>query len=738
MDLDWPQARYGKGDERMRKNITTNLTLFTILLFVNTSEGAGQMLSVVKDGKANAVIVLREEPNGVQIKAAKVLADHLKQISGADIEIIGFEDLEGPTIKNDVIVPEDGVTKVETFIFIGDGDLARFNLKVDTSQVGYGGFIVKTFPNSIVFSGRDNNDPGELSTSDNRNTPYSRGTLYAVTWFLEKYLGVRYLWPGETGKIVPRKSSISIPEINYKITPKLKQRQIRICLLGDRGQAGLDWLHIPKHDYLKMKSYAKKTVSESVNWRAWHRLGGTLGVISGDGYILPEELWKQWPAEHPEWFAMQQDGDRSQIIKGKLAERPRLCVSNIDLIDAIAVIKIAELKAHPEQRCVSIELHDGGYAGFCMCDKCKTLDAQNARKVKIWSWSHKDEKMTYFDYPSMTDRNVYFWNEVAKRVTKEFPDVLLLVKQYGVYSSPPIKNTLHPNIIVRFVGEWYFRDVGDGSRRMMMDDWKAWSKMASNIFFRPNLLYLGYHQGFPLVNYVHKFAEDFRYMADHAMLGTDFDAIIEMWSTQGLVYYVVTKLNWNPYLNVDDIIDDYCQAGFGNGWKNIRRYWDRIEALTDQVSASTDMHLLDPFTPEVIEELTQHLEHAVRDADGNQDVLARIAFLRSGLTFTDMQAKAFRLNNKIKDDRKNKRLQVQGQAMLDQKWIFMRDLFAQYPLSIDMGSARFYSQRCFYYLTSRNLPSSKVIKKEGAWKYKQQGGDTKILEADRKGRLVEQ
>ena len=703
-----------------------------VLLFSNLTQGAEKMLSLVKNGKANTVVILRDEPNGVQIDAANVLADHLSQISGADIKVIGIEDLEGPKIKDNVIIPDEGVIDVENFIFIGDGDLVRFNLKVDTAAVGYGGFIVKTFPNSIVFAGRDNNDPSELFTSDNRYTPYSRGTLYAVTWFLEKYLGVKYLWPGELGKVVPQNKNIYIPEIDYKVTPKLKQRQIRVGHLGSRGQRGLDWLHIPKHDYLKLTKEAKKTVANSVNWRAWHRLGGSLGVVSGDGYILPKEAWEKWPQEHPEWFAMQLDGDRSQIVKGKLSERPRLCISNTDLIDAIAKVKIAELRVNPEQKCVSIEPHDGGYIGFCMCEKCKALDAPEARKVNLWSWDHKNNKMERFDYPAMTDRMVYLYNEIVKRVIKEFPDTLFLVSQYSAYSAAPLNHKLHPNIIVRFVGESF---NWESERELKMKDWKSWSQMATKIYYRPNLLCQGYHQGFPLVNFSHKFAEDFKYMADNAMLGTDFDSIFNMWSTQSLNYYVIAKLNWDPYLDVDEIIDDYCKSGFGKGWKNIRKYWGRVEEITNLGALNEKQHMLDPYTPEVIAELAEYLDSTVKEAGGDIKVLAKIEFLRAGLEFTDMQAKAFRMNNRVKADRKDEKLKAASQKVLDEKWTYMRNLFMKYPMAIDVGGAYFYSSRCFYYLGNRK-PSKETLEKAGTIKYKPQGKNEAILEADEKGQLV--
>jgi hypothetical protein len=47
-----------------------------------------------------------------------------------------------------------------------------------------------------------------------------------------------------------------------------------------------------------------------------------------------------------------------------------------------------------------------------------------------------------------------------------------------------------------------------------------------------------------------KFGEDFRYLAGHGMMGTDFDSCCHNWATQGLNYYVVARLHWNPEQDV--------------------------------------------------------------------------------------------------------------------------------------------------------------------------------------------
>jgi Domain of unknown function (DUF4838) len=720
--------------EIMKKIMATALTA---TVFVNTiNADNGKKMTLIENGKSKTVIVIPSIPNGAELESAKILADHLQQISGAKVKIFKENELESPTIKNNIIIPDPSVTDADTFIFVGEGDIVHFNLKASADEVGYGGFFIRSVGNSLILLGRDNNDSGDLVTSDNRYTPHSWGTRYAVVCFLEKYLGVRYLWPGEVGKVIPKQKTIKIPKINYTFTPTLKQRQIRVSNYGSRPQRGLDWLRISKSEYFKIKSNAQRTKSASSTWMGWQKIGGSLGVLSGDGYLLPEEIWQKWPKEHPEWFAMQLDGSREQIVKGKTAERPRLCLSNKDLIEAAAKVKIDEIKKYPYRKSVSIEIHDGGYMGFCTCKACKALDAPENRPCNIWSYDHKTKKITRYDYVALTDRVIHFYNAIAEKICKVYPDIQLCISQYSVYSAPPLKNKVHPNIVVRFVGEWYFRDKGEQSRKMMMDDWKAWSKKASKIYFRPNLLLLGYKQGNPLVNYTHKMAEDFKYMVNNSMLGTDFDSCQDMWATQGLNYYVLAKLMWNPEQNVDDIIDDYCKTGFGPAWKEIRRYWDRVEELTNKVAAK-ELNLLDVYPPENIAALNSILGSAKEKAKGNKAVLKRIAFLRKGLEFTNLQAEAYRMCQRRAKNKGDKKLKAEAQAMLDRKWKFMRDTFIKNPIVADMATGRFYEYSRFVLLGKEpSATALKTIKKEYNKKSKKSSMDN-IIFADEKGNIVE-
>ena len=60
----------------------------------------------------------------------------------------------------------------------------------------------------------------------------------------------------------------------------------------------------------------------------------------------------------------------------------------------------------------SIGPNDGGQTAFCRCAECRKLDPAEGRKLEKGG-------------VALTDRYVYFWNEIAKRVTKVHPDAWL-------------------------------------------------------------------------------------------------------------------------------------------------------------------------------------------------------------------------------------------------------------------------------------------------------------------------
>jgi hypothetical protein len=58
------------------------------------------------------------------------------------------------------------------------------------------------------------------------------------------------------------------------------------------------------------------------------------------------------------------------------------------------------------------------------------------------------------------------------------------------------------------------------------------------------------------------------------------------WAIKAFMYYMVCRAHYNPdRLDFDTIADDWCRAGFGAGWKHVRKYWDLVEAACNKAAA---------------------------------------------------------------------------------------------------------------------------------------------------------
>ncbi|HOJ12634.1 MAG TPA: DUF4838 domain-containing protein [Clostridiales bacterium] len=628
-------------------------------------------LTLVKDGKAKAVIVLAEKPSPASLEGMKLLVDHIEMISGTILPVINEQDLlkDIRILDNGCIIAGASIMddSQHSFILVGESEITKM-LGISTENLGQGSILIKTTENSLTLIG-----PDDITPLD------PMGTQYAVTSFMEEYLGIRYLWPGDLGKVVPKASTIKVPEIDITYTPKIVQRGIRTNSTAERQlKVGLEALGFDIDDY------RDKITLRTDDWWQWHRLGGRMFVPSSEGHAFGR-LWSIYSNDHPEWFAMDLSGSRDQ---SKNTQRSRLCKSNLELIKTIAQLKIEELNNNPTCNTVSLSPNDGSVNTFCMCDQCKALDPNNARKVMLWDNSTGNR--VEFEYASLTDRIVYFWNAIVEEVTKVHPNALFTVDAYSVYSAPPVLRKLHPNLIVRFVGSIEYSN--EEYRQTSLSDWDEWSKFASRLYWRPNLLH---DQGYTgsVTNYVHKLAEDFNYLSKHGMQGTDFDSINNHWATVGLNYYILAKLMWNPDINIDEVVDDYFRSGFGNAAKYVKQYFLRIEELAEREAAKcipgsilANPPLVSHFTSEEIDELGAMLNKAMEAAQSDSDsetIIKRIKFVRIGYDFSVLQAEIYKLLAKAKAGENVDLDNAKG--LLAQKYEMMIDIFKNHPLAVNVA-----------------------------------------------------
>jgi hypothetical protein len=438
------------------------------------------------------------------------------------------------------------------------------------------------------------------------------GTFYGVCEFLERYLGVRWLMEGPVGEVAPKCSTIEITSADIRQEPVL-------CMRGSSS----------------MRIAADQSSSPGA-WSTYQRLGSRVKIATGHAY---RGWWDKYHDQYPDIFALQPDGTR---INSNQEER--LCESNPTLWKVVAEEKIKELRAHPDLLAVSISENDGGENRFCSCATCRSWDAPEIQE------RFKSEPHLYLHQESdlISDRVYRFYNQVAKLVRQELPDRYVSGYAYSVYQTGPVRDfpDHSGNLIIGYVGFDSEEYLNDTARAAQREDWLRWSKLTRHLFLRPNLLLQPI--SLPII-YTHKLAEDLRFMADHGMWGATYgDGNEGNWGTQGLDYYVLAKMLWDPHRDVAPIIDDYCRAAYGPGAEAMKEYFRRAEDLANRIAATGKPNkdldvrieklrnkLTDPYTDAELASLQACVTEALA-AIGSTDAAAleRVHLVGKGLEYT--------------------------------------------------------------------------------------------------------
>lgn len=597
----------------------------------------GEPITLYRGGTPIGVIVIPEKASPSETDAANLLADTFHQMTGTRMSIVSEEKI---TVENGLVV-DTAKNKWPTAIWLGATKQApKENLPSEGYKIISKGSWVFVFGDKETPSGKQLNS-----------------TYYAAAALLERHFGVRWLWPSEVGTVIPKSKDVVLNPLNEQDEPVLVQRMIRNATeINDRARIGLDLLGGSSREdgiFYKMRKGQKA-------WLRNHKVGGTSddsGSVTLNYRHAYKDWYKKYGKTHPEWFALQPDGTRIQ----KNDERSRLCKSNPEAAKQRAREIISEYEAAGKQGTFSLSPNDGSSTDhFCMCEECRKLDPANAPKISLLF--SKDEKKFDRDYVSLTDRVVVFYNRIAEEVAKKYPEIKLGAYAYSSYRDAPMRETLHPSVLIGFVGLDYF---DENTRQKDLQNWDGWSRKSSQMFLRPNALHRG--NGLPAV-YTYKLSQDIKHCYETGMTIADFDSLIGNWSTQGLNYYVLAKLLWDPSLDVDTIVKDYCDAGFGKASGKIQEYFKQLEEITSRIASreavaqekelreeeqnetqmiQRDVQAMEAkdayfsrFTPELSEKLRAILKEASAMAD-DETIRHRIAFLENGLDYLELYRKAY-------------------------------------------------------------------------------------------------
>jgi len=596
-------------------------------------------VSLVRNGEVQGVIVTADKRSEVAAYAVEEFVHHVEMATGQVLPV---------TIESEP--PPEHVSR----IFIGATRAAR-QRGIDSDKLAIEEFVLRTIDNDLFVVGKELHPDKEYPTSRPHGEPRNplssecvhSGTLFGVYEVLERYLGVRWLWPGNLGTYVPHATTIEIPAIDETVKPRLHYR--------DLGGWDLRHIHLSGVMYGKTRKPSAggfTRVSDATlrnlmfpTEEAGHAYGKAMGVfLRRHRRVTPIEApvrvprnahqvagiadwWAEFGKEHPEWFALV-DGKRGDV--GRKGAYTNLCVSNDQLREFIVN-----------------EAWDGGDLLIlgdadgrnCECEECQSWDGPQPNLSDV-------PKMVQEKYKphAIGGRYARYWNDVYQKAVKKNPRVRVTGYLYGPTLPAPHTNIkLNRNIFGEFViyggwDGWY--PMSPEEHQWNKDQWLGWGKTGISLFFRPNYLLANYAT--PNVS-VRQTGEFFKHAYRHGMIGASFDAYSFSWAVHGPMAYMHYRLLWNPDLKVEDLKQDYFSA-FGPAAEYIEEYFDYWEeyagnrpAVSEVSSALEELrrprgHAL-AFPPRVYGPARAILEKALDAArnDPSPEFAERVMFLRSGL-----------------------------------------------------------------------------------------------------------
>lgn len=562
--------------------------------------GYAQTFHLVKDGVARSVIVVAPDaPEGVH-QAAEELRWHVQRAT---------------TVNLPILTPAEAATldASTALVLVGPSTLTE-SLGVAGDDLPIEAYRIKTVGRHLVFLGHDYAQP--VTSRSALDT--SPATMWAVDDFLDRQLGVRWLWPGELGTYVPERDTIAMPVLDVTRRPELLTRHLRVYLYR-RNTPGLPQL-LSDEQYLQLWHEANQ-------WKSRHQMGTRSPYTFGHAF---GHWWEKYHAEHSDYFATPPKGYEQPYPN---ANRVKLCVSNEAIDDAI----IAEWQAAGAPDNWNVSPNDG--SGFCTCDRCRALDVpKDQDPIDIWRARGK-----------LTVRYVTFWNRLIRKMRAINPDVTISSYAYSAYrDAPPPSLPLEPGIVLQVVDSY-----------TAPDNWSKWYAAGAKLMLRPNWWHTG--AGAPHLP-LHAMGEYFDFARSHAMIGFDFDSITGHWATQGPNYYLIARMGARPDLSVDDILAEYASA-FEEAAPAIAdylRYWEnftqwaaysipaggnavqnpqgpyetlvRKHKLSSSSLVGSWQVMPDLYTDEVIDDAAAILDRALALLPTDRDqARARVRFLQDGL-----------------------------------------------------------------------------------------------------------
>ena len=554
-------------------------------------------LTMARDGKPAAAIVLAEKPTKAAQFAAFELQWHVKAISGATLPI----------------AKEAKAGQVN--IFIGDTPRAR-ELGLSQESFKLQEYAVKAGPGELVLAGKDAPDTAVVAYdldalgdgAKNANWPdfwEERGSLHAVYDFLRGSCGVRWLNPTDTGSVIPRNPTLEVDVQKIRRAPSFRYRgaftivnseiyDSYVSLWSDVNPAGAKLAGFKAWETL---AYADSRPRLGDNWLV-RRLQATLFLLrlrnGGEKCIANHSLYHYYEL----YWAPSKNPDNAKCFVAKRPELfaqgykddppPQMCYSSPALVATVAqeARDYFDKGGYPYKACLScaplglkwgenffcVEPMDN--ITYCKCQACQ-------------AWLDKGKDRVIDKYCSVGIHSDYvfnFVNQVAQEVKKTHPDKHIVTLAYGAHAYLPKEAKLDPSVAVQFcftTDSWPWYRAEYEHEWKLAQEWAAEAKASGRPLYAWCYLghlarmfaYFGGFNGFPGC-FAHAIGKEFKMYRDNGYRGM-FHCGLPM----EVDTYVTFRLMDDADLDVDELLDEYFAGLYGPAAPPLKQAYLEIEKI---------------------------------------------------------------------------------------------------------------------------------------------------------------
>ena len=464
---------------------------------------------------ATVTIVSPEAPKPYEVTAAKELGAYLgKCVPSGNVTVAGVKDVA---------------------FHVGDTALAR-EKGLAAEQIDEDRWIIRSFGKDVVLVGGG-----------------TRGTLYAVSHFLEDFCDVR--WWSDREEDAPVRESLALPALDISGKPAFAYRSIHRSRRPPEADPRLA---------IRRRLNSNGLVPIPAEWGGGVEYGPPDHAHTFDMY-LP---WAKYGKEHPEWYSLV--GGRRIGGQGD----GQLCLSNPDL-HAAFLGKLREMIAKGDAnarakgllppRLYEISMNDNGRA--CECEACK---------ADYGKWGKSGQYLR-------------FVNALAAEIAKERPDLFLTTLAY-IYTEEPPKGDVRAadNVIVKLCdtksnAAASILEPGNDVFKKLLAGWQG--KFSRLFVWDYAITFDKRTLGFPYASEFH-YADTYRHYIANGVSGIFWEhedpLVSDLWEIK---FYIESRFFEDPYLDEDALLRDAFARYFGPAAETVLAMRRRLEEVRVRTKA---------------------------------------------------------------------------------------------------------------------------------------------------------